>query len=378
MTQKQLTFPPWMKTPQTDILFDIFGDKIRYVGGCVRNALMNDALTDLDFACQLSPEEVQRILQKHGIKSIPTGLEHGTITAVIDKIPFEITSLREDVETDGRRAVVTFTDDWAKDAQRRDFTINALYCDAQGHIFDETNHGLNDIEARTIRFVGDPEKRIAEDVLRILRFFRFHAFYGNDEIDDHALSACIKAADKMANLSRERITQEVLKLLSAKQPQTVLQIMCDNNILPVLFHEKCNFEVFSRYHDYDPISRLSILAHFDEAHFNMFEKCMIFSNAQKQDLRTIIRVVNDLSAISENQIKQLIYKYKHHLAKQIYMLFCAKENLKINDEFLALCESWDSPDFPYSGDDLISQGYKPGPALGQKLKDLEAEWLEKL
>ena len=376
--QKQLTFPDWMKTPQTDILFDIFGDQIRYVGGCVRNALMGDDRTDLDFACQLTPFDVQTCLEAKDIKVIPTGLDHGTLTAIIDSIPFEITSLREDVETDGRRAVVSFTDDWTKDARRRDFTMNALYADQNGNIYDETQEGLEDLETRSIRFVGDPSSRIAEDYLRILRFFRFSAFYGNGEIDKQAFEACVLAAEKISTLSRERITQEVLKLLSAKQPNQVLLIMNDNTILPSLFHAQVNFDVLDRYHDCNPISRLAILAHFDEAHIAEFEKRMIFSKAQRQDLVTIIKAIHNLSEISENQIKQLIYKFKHDLAKQIYLLFCAKENLKLDPVILELCESWDIPDFPYSGDELISQGYKPGLELGQKLKELEVEWLKTL
>ena len=193
---------------------------VRFVGGCVRNALMGRAISDLDLAAQLTPDETEAALAAAGLRSVPTGKAFGTITAVVDGKPFEITSLREDVETDGRRAVVRYTTDWAKDAQRRDFYLNALYADIEGRVYDPTGEGLGDVAAGRVRFIGEAEQRIREDYLRILRFFRFHAIYGDPEggIDAEGLAACARHAPAISGLSAERIGAEMRKLLAAEDP----------------------------------------------------------------------------------------------------------------------------------------------------------------
>ena len=207
----------------------------RYVGGAVRDDLLRLPVNDVDLATRLQPDDVMLRLQKARIKAVPTGIEHGTITAVSDGHPFEVTTLRRDVETDGRRATVAFTDDWKEDAARRDFTINALFADpASGELFDYFG-GIEDLDARRIRFIGDPLQRIAEDHLRILRFFRFHARFGWGEPDAAALDACTKRANDLMALSRERIADELLKLLGVPDPSPTVQIMLARAILkPVL------------------------------------------------------------------------------------------------------------------------------------------------
>jgi poly(A) polymerase len=208
---------------------------VRYVGGAVRDDLLDLPVSDVDLATRLSPEEVMQRLETARIKAVPTGIEHGTVTAVSDGHPYEITSLRRDVSTDGRRAIVAFTSDWAEDAARRDFTINALSADPRtGEVFDYFG-GLEDLAARHVRFIGDPLKRIAEDHLRILRYFRFHARFGAGEPDAAALRACAERARDLMALSRERIADELLKLLGLPDPSRTISIMLDHAILaPVL------------------------------------------------------------------------------------------------------------------------------------------------
>src|SRR5881275_1593374 len=207
----------------------------RYVGGAIRDDLLRLPVSDIDLATRIAPDEVMARLEKARIKAVPTGIEHGTITAVSDAHPFEITTLRRDVSTDGRRATVAFTDDWREDAARRDFTINALFADPlTGEITDYFG-GLGDLEHRHIRFIGDPLQRIAEDHLRILRFFRFHARFGSGEPDAAALEACTRRANDLMALSRERIADELLKLLAVTDPAPTVAIMLGHGILrPVL------------------------------------------------------------------------------------------------------------------------------------------------
>src|SRR6476660_1608652 len=228
----------WRKRRGMVRLLDALGANAaltRYVGGAVRDDLLQLPVSDVDLATRLQPDEVVTRLEKARIKAVPTGIEHGTITAVSDGQPFEVTTLRRDVATDGRRATVAFTDDWKEDAARRDFTINALSADpVSGEIFDYFG-GLDDLEHRHIRFIGDPFQRIAEDHLRILRFFRFHARFGSGELDSEAIEACTARANDLMALSRERIADELLKLLNVACPARTLAIMLDRSILkPVL------------------------------------------------------------------------------------------------------------------------------------------------
>lgn len=205
----------WMREAETQKIMHLLnpdGLQTMFVGGCVRNTLLSQKVEDIDLATQLTPDKVTSLLEDASVKVIPTGLDHGTVTAVIDGKAFEITTLRQDVETDGRHAVIRFSESWEEDARRRDFTINALYMDMNGGVYDPLDQGLADIESQTFVFVGDAEQRIKEDYLRILRYFRFHALYGKGDMDTHALDACRKHAGRVEGLSRERITQEFLKI----------------------------------------------------------------------------------------------------------------------------------------------------------------------
>jgi poly(A) polymerase len=224
----------WLNDAKTRTLLAAFGDvPLRFVGGCVRDAVMGRNVGDIDCATPAKPEEVVALLEAADIKAVPTGLAHGTITAVIDSKPFEITTLRKDVACDGRHAEVEYTDDWQQDALRRDFTMNALYCDAHGEVFDYTD-GVDAARAGRIQFIGDAEARIREDGLRILRFFRFFATHGLGAPDTTALKACAAHKAMLADLSGERIQQEMLKLCAAESPYAALEAMQQGDVLAAL------------------------------------------------------------------------------------------------------------------------------------------------
>src|SRR6202790_4383083 len=228
---------PWLKSgPAARVLGLLNGDgeEARVVGGAVRNALLKIPLGDIDIATTAVPEEVVRRAKAAGIKSVPTGIEHGTVTLVVDRHPFEVTTLREDTETYGRKAKVAFGRDWVRDAERRDFTINGLSVDADGVVHDHVG-GLDDILAKRVRFIGDPGQRIAEDYLRILRFFRMHAAYGTGELDRAGYLACIAAREGIATLSAERVRMEMLKLVVAAGAAGAVAAMADGGLLlPIL------------------------------------------------------------------------------------------------------------------------------------------------
>ena len=219
------------------VALDAAGGQTRFVGGCVRDTLLGVEASDIDLASRLLPEEVVRRLEAAGLKAVPTGIAHGTVTAISAGLPAEVTTLRRDVSTDGRRATIAFTDDWREDAARRDFTINALSADpVSGEIFDYFG-GLDDAKARRVRFIGDPLTRIAEDHLRILRFFRFHARFGEGEPDSEGLAACAARANDLMALSRERIADELLKLLALPEPEATVAIMLDQGIFAPIIPE---------------------------------------------------------------------------------------------------------------------------------------------
>src|SRR3979490_3235787 len=237
MSEVVLDDAPWLRSgPAARVLALLNGEaeEARVVGGAVRNALLKIPTGDIDIATNALPEEVIRRARRAGIKSVPTGIEHGTVTLVVDGQPFEVTTLREDTETFGRKAKVAFGRDWTRDAERRDFTINGLSVDADGVVHDYVG-GLADIAARRVRFIGDAGERIAEDYLRILRFFRIHAAYGAGELDRAGYLACIRARAGLASLSAERVRMEMLKLVVAEGAATAAVAMTDAGLLPAIF-----------------------------------------------------------------------------------------------------------------------------------------------
>jgi poly(A) polymerase len=366
----------WRKRRGMARLLDALGGDeglTRYVGGAVRDDLLQLPFSDVDLATRLTPDEVVTRLESAGIKAVPTGIEHGTITAVSGGQPYEVTTLRQDVATDGRRATVAFTDDWRGDAARRDFTINALSADpATGQIFDYFN-GLDDLQARHIRFIGEPLKRIAEDHLRILRFFRFHAGFGAGEPDQAALAACTARANDLMALSRERIADELLKLLSLPDPVATVGIMLQKAILrpvlPEIEPERlCALEALvaaEMQADVAPdgLRRLAALLPRDPPVGEGIAARLKLSNKARKRLGCAA----DQSAASSP--RALAYRIGTQCAVDRLLLAGRAEDA-------AAIGQWQAPRLPIAGGTLISRGLRAGPIVARTLRQIENQWVE--
>lgn len=375
----------WMKAAETTAIMNALGKgQALFVGGCVRNALLGEAVDDIDIATKHTPEEVVEILTQAKVKTIPTGIDHGTITAIVDGKSFEVTTLRKDVETDGRRAVVAFTNDWAEDAARRDFTINTLLMDIDGKVYDPLGQGLDDVRERRVVFVGQPEDRIAEDYLRILRYFRFHALYAYGEADKQALEACRAAANKIPKLSRERITQEFFKILSVEDPTKILSIMFENNILRAfsevgydqnLFKHLCTFQ--NNYGLAFLASRLFVLGGLNKNSLESLEQYLLIPKVFKKDIDAIAGVLELVNLNKEHAVKAAVYKYGRVATAQALMIELAQDRVMNGyaPKALEIVQNWDIPSFPVTGKDLVNKGVQPGPELGKELERLENEWI---
>lgn len=385
--------PPkdWMKTPEILALFNYVQGAIPesepqllLVGGCVRNALLDKPVEDIDFATPQKPEEITEILEKNGVKVIPTGLQHGTVTAVLNDQTFEITTLRHDKETDGRHAVVEFTDDWLEDAKRRDFTLNTLLMDAKGNVFDPLGQGIEDLKNHKIRFVGEPEQRIEEDHLRILRFFRFTALYGN-EFDEEGLKACKAAADKIVHLSKERITQEFFKIMASDAPHDVLEKMFENGVLKEFefpdydaefLKHFCTFQ--SRYTLNALSARLFVMASLRFENIAAMEQYILFPKVFLKDMKHINGALNLPDLSSDHAVKHCVYLYGRAITAQVLIIELVQDRVMNGyaPTALSVIQNWDVPNFPITGEDLINQGMNPGPELGKELERLEKQWIE--
>lgn len=362
----------------------------RFVGGCVRNAILGDPVDDVDIATQLEPDAVTKALESAGLKAVPTGLEHGTITAVSGGAAFEITTLRKDVSTDGRRAVVAFTEDWDEDSRRRDFRINAIYADFDGQVYDPQN-GLKDAENREIVFIGDADDRIREDYLRILRFFRFFAWYGSGRPDRDGLLACSRHKAQMETLSAERVWAELKKLLTAPDPGFALRWMWTVSILETLTGSKFGVDTASRLPaleqaqgwDIDPLLRFMALLPPRVERAETIAAKLKLSNAEKGRIMDWARLSHGLQRgeglgdeISEADLYAALYRDGAQPFLDRAILAWADEPERDLGDFVSRLKSWERPEFPVSGKDLIAQGYEPGEALGKELKSLENKWIE--
>ncbi|MFA5592463.1 MAG: CCA tRNA nucleotidyltransferase [Micavibrio sp.] len=351
-----------------------------YVGGCVRNMLLDRPVRDIDLATVHHPLKVIEKLKAGGIRYVPSGLDHGTLTAIIDDSTFEITTLRKDIETDGRFAVIAFTDEWEIDARRRDFTINTLFCSPEGEVFDPTGAGLDDLEARRVIFVGDPAERLAEDYLRILRFFRFHAEYGEGAADEKALAACKEYAAKVALLSRERIMQEFLKIIAVSKAHDILSLMFAHDVLtdigrdysPAVMEHLCNLQ--TRHDAVDLMARYFVLT---GGSGDFFEDRLIFSNVQKKQVRLLLDSLPLLSGINMKKIREIVYRFGNGGALQTYFVKLAQKGQAPDLEILDIARYWQAPEFPVKAEQLIAAGVSRGPDLGMKLKELEEKWIAK-
>ncbi|MEM8636660.1 MAG: CCA tRNA nucleotidyltransferase, partial [Pseudomonadota bacterium] len=359
----------------------------RFVGGCVRNALMGRPVDDIDIATQLLPDEVISALEAAGIRAIPTGIDHGTVTAVESHRPFEITTLRRDVETDGRRAVVMFTEEWREDAQRRDFRLNALYADLNGTIYDPTGAGADDAAAGKVVFIGDADTRLREDYLRILRFFRFNAWYGQG-MDLVGLAACGRQKAGLSGIAAERIWKELKKLLSAPDPSGALAAMMDIGLLEDILQTIDGVSVLKTliYLEreaslgIDPIRRLLAFLPKDMEAVTTTAARLKMSNAEKD--RLVAWAIADTSFLENlggTQLRAALYRLgPETLLDTITLSTAGAGGIDIAIALAGLAEASgaEAPHFPLAGQDLIESGLKPGPLVGELLRELENVWIE--
>jgi len=381
----------WLVTPRTRAIMQALtrdGGDARFVGGAVRNALLGEAVADIDIATPLLPPVVMQRLQKAGFGAIPTGLEHGTITAVVRGQPFEVTTLRRDVSTDGRRATVAFTTDWAEDAARRDFTMNALYASARGEIFDYVG-GLADLRERRVRFVGDPTTRIREDYLRILRLFRFHAWYGKGGLDAEAFAAASDEKAGLKLLSGERVQKELLRLLAAKNPLPTLQPMQRASILAEMLPAELQLERIARLVEIetansrkpDSLLRLAALLPDDPKTARKLSGLLKLSNADKERLIEAAEADRRIEPqLAPREARQMLYRLGKQCFRDQLLLRWSQALDGAGDpgwgKLLKLAESWKKPELPIDGRDVMAKGIDEGPKIGTTLRALEQEWIE--
>lgn len=373
------------------------GEEARIAGGAVRNALIGQPVADVDIATTCPPDETIRRAEAAGFKAVPTGIEHGTITIVAGGKPFEVTTLRADVETDGRRAKVSFGRDWKADAQRRDFTINALYAEADGTVVDLVG-GIADIAARRLRFIGDPEARIREDYLRILRFFRFFAWYGDGRPDAEGLKACARLKGGLSQLSAERVWSELKKLLSAPDPSRALLWMRQAGVLTSVLPESEKWGIDSIHaltraeKDLDwtpePLLRLEAIVPPDAARMKALAERLRFSVTEAGRLRQWALTAAVEPKTTEAEFAKRLYRGdRQGFVDRLRLSLASARSRAIEDNealleaggfsrLLAFAGKWKKPGFPLKGADLTTLGASPGPKLGAILKNLENEWVE--
>ncbi|HVZ54906.1 MAG TPA: CCA tRNA nucleotidyltransferase [Pseudolabrys sp.] len=373
--------------PRLLAVLDRDGEEARVVGGAVRNALLGLSVDEIDVATTALPEEVARRVEAAGFKAVPTGITHGTITVVIGGHPFEVTTLRQDVETYGRHAKVEFGRDWAGDAHRRDFTINAFSVTRDGAVHDYVG-GLADLEARRVRFIGEARARIEEDYLRILRFFRFHAAYGHGHPDAEGLHACILARDGLAKLSRERVRMETIKLLVATRAAPTLAAMAEAGLLmPVIggVPYRAGFENVAKAEaaaglKADATRRLGGLAVMIVEDAERLWQRLRLTNAEHARLTAMAVNWRHLSStMDEAAARAALYRLKPDYFIDSAILAWARSPQSAHDaawrELVALPLRWTAPEFPLKARDFLARGVERGPALGEALRAAEAAWI---
>ena len=399
-TAASVAHESWFKDPNLGRIFELLnqdGEEVRVVGGAVRNSLMGVPVTDTDLATTWAPEKVVERAEAAGIRAVPTGIDHGTVTLVIDGRGFEITTLRHDAETDGRRAKVVFGSDWQIDAERRDFTINALYADQSGAVIDLVG-GLEDIESRTVRFIGNPDDRIAEDHLRILRYFRFFAHYGAGRPDAAALKACARARDSLAKLSAERVWKELKTLLAARDPGRALLWMRQAGVLTAVLPESEKWGIDAiggliateTALDWqpDPMLRLMAIVPPDQERMRELSARLKMSRAEADRLADWTGAPVLAPTLAITALDRSLYRHgAAPLIDRIRLSLVSARGRTETDSaalteaaghsrHLARAISWQRPVFPVSGADLIARGIEPGPDMGARLSELEERWID--
>ena len=378
----------WLRDDETQKVMSALNDgaTARFVGGCVRNALMSVPVEDVDIATSDEPATSTAKLEAAGFKVVPIGADHGTVMAVGAERSYEVTTLRVDMETDGRHADVAFTQDWQGDAERRDFTFNALYADADGTVHDPLG-GHDDLKARRVRFIGDAETRIKEDYLRILRFFRFHAAYGEGDLDPESLQACAANRDGLAKLSAERIQTELFKLLGADNAVPVVRAMAAAGILGDVVPEASRLDRFERLLDIevtqlfssDPVLRLGAIV--DGAEATTTAARVRLSSADRDRL-TAMRSDDTkiVCYLSMREVRRALYNLGLQLFKDRVMLGWADDGKTTNAfqwrALLAMADSWERPELPLTGSMIMSAGVPEGPEIGRVRDEVEEWWID--
>ena len=381
----------WFKAPETQTLMAALdaarAGSARFVGGCVRNTLMGRDVDDIDIATQLTPDRVTAIANAAGFAAHPTGIEHGTVTVVVNHKPFEVTTLRRDVTTDGRRATVAFTEDWAEDAQRRDFRLNALYADATGAIHDPTGGGLDDARAGRVIFIGDAETRIKEDCLRILRFFRFNAWYAKGPLDPNGLHACANLVAGLDQLSAERVWKEVKKLLAAHDPRPAYEgmeaIEVRARTLPEMSNRARLAGLMALEADLmlpsDPMTRIAA-ALTDQESAKALARRLKISNEERD--RLVAALGDDVkitSYMSLREMRRAIYKIGNEAFADRVMLAWAAAGSDKAQAWRALvthAKMWTPPKLPLTGDEVMAAGVPAGPKVGLIMREVEDWWID--
>ena len=390
---KKLANQIWLKAAETRAVMEALeaeGGTARFVGGCVRNSLLGEPVTDVDIATTETPDRAQALLEAKGIKVIPTGIEHGTVTAVAEGRHFEITTLRVDVATHGRHADVEFTEDWVEDAKRRDFTMNALYADKDGTLHDPLG-GQDDLQARLVRFIGDPRERIREDYLRILRFFRFHAWYGKGEPDAASLKACADEKEGMKQLSGERIRVELFKTLTADEAPAAFRQMAASGVLTEVLPEASKLDRFENLvrierdqlftADPSPVVRLGAMLDLDKAGVDALADRLKFSNKDRERLTAMLTDTTKIVCyLSMREVRRALYNMGLELFKDRVMLGWAGERPDHNAfqwrAMLAMADSWEKPQLPLDGAMMKAAGVPEGPEMGRVYREVEEWWVD--
>ncbi len=374
------------------------GGEARVAGGAVRNALMGLDVADVDIATTLRPEVVVERAKAAGIKAVPTGIEHGTVTLVVDGRGFEVTTLRRDIETNGRHAVVEFGTDWKADAERRDLTINALYADDRGEVIDLVE-GMKDIETRTVRFIGDAAQRIAEDHLRILRFFRFFAYYGSGRPDADGLRACARAKEQLSALSAERVWTETKKLLGAADPSRALLWMRQAGVLTAILPETEKWGI-DGIHSLvaaeqalgwkpEPLLRLAAIVPPDVERLDALSKRLRLSNADALKLQQWAATPVLPDEVTDVGFTRLLYRHdRQGMTFRLKLALASARAAAEGDpvamrrsarlsQLLSMTEKYVKPNFPLSGGDVIAAGVPAGKRVGEILKELKEFWISR-
>ena len=397
---EQISPQEWMVEPSAIKIMEILqSGEIEqkfalFVGGCVRNSLAKKPVNDLDIATLHKPDEVIKLLKEAGLKVFLSGIEHGTVSTIIDNRSYEITSLRVDVKTDGRRARVSHTEDWTEDAKRRDFTINAIFADASGAIYDPVG-GLKDLRDGKVRFIGRAQKRIEEDVLRLLRFFRFHSEFSSLPPDREALEACRKMAGSLRYLSAERVRDELLKLFIADSASQAMLLMFDNGILNQILPEAIEIKrLFSMVNvekivnDCDPLRRMASCIVTDGPGAEAISERFRLSNSDKLRLSKIFNQKPKLNInTSKKKVLETLYRCGPSFCKDVVLLEWAQysslfstDEKEVQDQWKQLynlVDAWERPSLPVAGSDCVALGIPEGPFLGNVLNQLESWWVSR-